>query len=83
MGYYQKPVNPRTETLIKPSYLSSSNSTKNRLDCYFVLDSNNTKVLNQSEPKTLKSKGLKRPEPKASGHKILKGSEPKVKTHSR
>lgn len=38
MGYYQKLVNPRTETLIKPSGISSSKSTQKGLDYYFVPD---------------------------------------------
>lgn len=78
IGYYQKPFNPRIETLIETSYTSSLESTQKGLHFYFVPDLNNAKALNQSEPKTLESRVLKKPESEHLQSKVLKSPEPKT-----
>lgn len=61
LGYSQKPFNPRSETLIKPTKHSSSSSAQKGLDSYFVPAIDKAKVMNQSKPKTAELKVIKKP----------------------
>lgn len=47
LGYSQKTVNPRFETLSKPTNTSSLSSAQKGIDSYFVHVNKNEKVLNQ------------------------------------
>lgn len=46
LGYSQKPFNPRSETLNKPTKPSSSSSSQKGLNSYFVPVTDKVKVLN-------------------------------------
>lgn len=61
LGYHQKPYNPRTSVLVKPSNPSFSSTAKNGLYAHFIPAIEKGKILNQSESMTGDSLDLKEP----------------------